>query len=700
MSSFIYASSSEPCQVCSATKDCRRTNDGLHLCHTFRHGEQPGRDFRPVGQSKDGLWGMFVRGDLDYKPRPKTQAEIDRAERRAEWDAKCKQVKAKLEAKKRQAKLDDIARVRDNCASALEADPKFWAHSLPGLDPNRICQDFDFRWSQPDRCFVIDELAGDHRLVAQHRRYMDGRKLTKGFDPNQGRGLVVPRDHYELFSRADQGVFCVEGLSDTITLFSHVGVAAVGRPSCRAGGDDIAQLLSNLPDDVPIYVVGENDRSETRLNKKTGEPDWPGRDGAIATASKIAALLQRDVYWVLVPEGTKDARDWLSKQNLPASDPGLKRLWVDHCLAHAQKVNWGEAAVKEYQESLSAQEQAERAYERALNVTIADLDPTPKQLERNHQLREQDEYEAECRREQKAIWEDHRRLKNSLPRADGCGLCVTQVNPVTSRGHILETRCCQWTGCDLCRELNVRSHKRLIASNFGPHTEIYAALIDEIDLGNKTRQINRRGERYKAIRQPDDKIWLFSTHQFTDSNECTAREAVRLAERAIDQIPHTKHMRPVTSSREWKKKQKPRQEYQKIATWGHGLSAIQSFLAQFREIQFTGTLDNFDGEPIIRKSRFVITCGLSPEIMDNLKGWLSLNSEQFSPEEWILPPNRSLLTPPPSLNLSSEHDNLEKRNSDHQTGGFAEAWDAELRRIGIEIDWDEVDWEELDLAPS
>jgi hypothetical protein len=97
-----------------------------------------------------------------------------------------------------------------------------------------------------------------------------------------------------------------------------MGLAAIGRPSNMAGTEMLAELLKDLPADRPVLVVGEFDP----------HPDgkWPGREGAVQTATDLAAKLGRPVQWVLTPGGHKDARAWAIAQG---ADRACANAWAD-----------------------------------------------------------------------------------------------------------------------------------------------------------------------------------------------------------------------------------------------------------------------------------------------------------------------------------------------------------------------------------
>jgi replicative DNA helicase len=147
--------------------------------------------------------------------------------------------------------------------------------------------------------FTFPEVDGTEYPVGITRRYCDSgdKKAMKG----ARRGLTVPVGWR---ARTEGPVLVPEGASCTLALWA-AGRCAIGRPSCTGGVEYLAQLLATVPTDRQIVIIGENDR------KADGQ--WPGRDGARQTAAQLSKLLNRQVAVAMVPEGFKDAREWLLK---------------------------------------------------------------------------------------------------------------------------------------------------------------------------------------------------------------------------------------------------------------------------------------------------------------------------------------------------------------------------------------------------
>ncbi len=106
-------------------------------------------------------------------------------------------------------------------------------------------------------------------------------------------------------------ILLVEGASDTAALLT-MGLPGIGRPSNRGGVELLAELLSDLPADRPIIVIGERDQKP--------DGNWPGRAGAISTATALAAALEREIQWSLPPDNAKDTRAWLQSVSAILAD--------------------------------------------------------------------------------------------------------------------------------------------------------------------------------------------------------------------------------------------------------------------------------------------------------------------------------------------------------------------------------------------
>jgi hypothetical protein len=196
------------------------------------------------------------------------------------------------------------------------------------------------RWRTPDG-WTFPERDAAGRVIGLHVRGRDGRKLQR---EDTGRGIVTPGGWRDLAVQLGY-VLLVEGASDTLAL-TVAGQPAIGRPSCNGGVRHLAGLLASLPESVRVIVVGENDHKPL-----TGR--WPGRAGAYSTARDLASMLNRSVWWGVVP-GTyrerigngrsyvtvpfKDSRDWLIAA---ANGNGTAERWQKNGRQFAEDLHSG-----------------------------------------------------------------------------------------------------------------------------------------------------------------------------------------------------------------------------------------------------------------------------------------------------------------------------------------------------------------------
>src|SRR5262249_24910034 len=101
-----------------------------------------------------------------------------------------------------------------------------------------------------------------------------------------------------------------------------IGEHAVGRPNNTGGAEQIAELLSGLPEHKrpKVIVLGEYD--------PTARGTWPGRDGAVKVAGELQRLLGQGwvVRWAVPPQGSKDLRAWVNGLKL---DPACSDEWSE-----------------------------------------------------------------------------------------------------------------------------------------------------------------------------------------------------------------------------------------------------------------------------------------------------------------------------------------------------------------------------------
>jgi hypothetical protein len=159
-------------------------------------------------------------------------------------------------------------------------------------------------------CWTFPEVDAGGAIVGILRRFRVGEKKAL---KDSKRGLIVPRGWKE----ASGPLLLVEGPSDVAAAVA-MGLAAVGRPSNVGGIDHLAALLKDWPADREIIVVGEFDPND--------KGQWPGRDGAIKTATELSRKLGRAIAWTMPPDKAKDLRAWVNSKK---PDCSCQDEWQD-----------------------------------------------------------------------------------------------------------------------------------------------------------------------------------------------------------------------------------------------------------------------------------------------------------------------------------------------------------------------------------
>ncbi len=147
-------------------------------------------------------------------------------------------------------------------------------------------------------CWTFPTCDGAGRIVGIRLRTLEGFKYT--IDGSDGSGLCLPRD------LATGGLLIAPEGPTSCAALLVLGLRAAGRPNNRAGVDHLRALVTRLKTQR-LIVLGDNDY---RVGPRG--PEWPGRDGAIATASRLRGTCSGGVLWAMPPPGIKDSREWLA----------------------------------------------------------------------------------------------------------------------------------------------------------------------------------------------------------------------------------------------------------------------------------------------------------------------------------------------------------------------------------------------------
>ena len=158
-------------------------------------------------------------------------------------------------------------------------------------------------YDSKEDCWKFPEHNSKRQRIGTNRRFRVGPKKSLG-----KRGLYFAANWLD----CPGAVLIVEGGSDTAAGIT-LGLCVIGRPMAQVPKDlkaELASLLRQVGSDRRIIVVGENDKKSDGWEKDPKK--WPGRAGAIDTASFLAVQLGRRVEWALPEEAVKDLRQWLT----------------------------------------------------------------------------------------------------------------------------------------------------------------------------------------------------------------------------------------------------------------------------------------------------------------------------------------------------------------------------------------------------
>lgn len=277
-----------PCPLCESADWCSVAADGGAVVCGRTDSSTP-----PAG------WN-FLRNAEDGRP-------IFQRERERHGSSSSRRTASRSAPQSESAAAVDWSRELDALLKPADIELDMLAHGLgvmrdalralgvrrAGVETLRRWRAGGAGWSDryPSSAWAIPERDSRGRVVGVSRRADDGRK---GFAAGARRGLTMP---WPLPDGAR--VLVVEGASD-VAACATLGMLAVGRPSNVGGAEDLAVLLRGRD----VLVVGERDgpRDDGR---------WPGREGAVSVAQKLADAWGRPVRWTLPPEGAKDVREWL-----------------------------------------------------------------------------------------------------------------------------------------------------------------------------------------------------------------------------------------------------------------------------------------------------------------------------------------------------------------------------------------------------
>ena len=290
--------------------EARLAPDGKVLIHCHGRECEPGDVLEALGLELRDLFpdrfrreaparaGRRRRSSIDAVVIPRGPAQVTAAEADA-WAEEHDRYALELFQPRRIRRRAELAERLGLPEAALDGFAFGWREKNPAKDRAGRWVDLGPAWTWPEHDHRGRVVGINRRFVAPAatpKKKLVGTRYDAGRDrpPTHRacRGLVYPLAD---FAARPGPVHVVEGESDVLAL-AYCGAAAVGRPGCTAGLDEVARLLAGDPRDV--VVVGERDR----------QPDGPWPGDPEPAARTLAGLLGREVGWVLPPEGCKDIR--------------------------------------------------------------------------------------------------------------------------------------------------------------------------------------------------------------------------------------------------------------------------------------------------------------------------------------------------------------------------------------------------------
>lgn len=225
-----------------------------------------------------------------------------------------------------------------------------------GVTPQSL---YDLRIGHIDGSFTFPMFDGELRPIGIRKRNSEtaekicvpgsqnGLFVPETYDPSLVPCFDNPKSHAATMTPAWL-VLIPEGPTDVAAALS-IGVRSIGRPNNRAGAELLARLLfGTLAEPATVqHVIIMADRDATK-HLRSGEPHWPGWEGALAVATHLLdrmAGLPAEHPWtygratlrVCYPPGQhKDLRDWFKAAN----GSGLQVLLDAIEAAKAIDFNW------------------------------------------------------------------------------------------------------------------------------------------------------------------------------------------------------------------------------------------------------------------------------------------------------------------------------------------------------------------------
>lgn len=306
-SDWVRATREHPCPICEKPDNCSVTRDGgAVFCGRVEQGS--------IQQNDGGQWLHILR---EREDSPGWQQRDYWPKRSTPWPSAIKP-EPKPPSK-------DWGRISKEAFDDFAAESaRMTLATKLGVSVDALCR-LGVGWMPSQQCWTVPERDAAGNVIGISRRFDDGAKLNCA---GSKKGLTFDPVGWLQSDIESSSVLLVEGASDVAALLT-VGLSVVGRPSNTGGVELLAELLRDVPSDRDIIVIGEHDRKPHELLSETvrkwhkSDCDgcsacWPGRFGAIKTATKLSEMLGRPIAWAFPPDEAKDARAWLNSR--PSDD--------------------------------------------------------------------------------------------------------------------------------------------------------------------------------------------------------------------------------------------------------------------------------------------------------------------------------------------------------------------------------------------
>jgi hypothetical protein len=283
------------CPMCGKQDWCSQSPDGGAFDCKRGKGQQVPAGFQYVKDSAQGVIIKLIDQSLVVAP---TAEAIQKANVDKLTTDQCNALHEQY--------LKDIGNRAETLAKDLGVSRDSLSNLEVGYDIQRMC-------------FTFPERDHDQNIIGFATRGVDGKKLCiKG----SRRAATIPN----CWDGGEGPIFLVEGASDVAACIT-MGMNVLGRPGampCDAFVHAADELLGNIRD-RKIIVVAEWDEKDNG--------DWPGKEGAIATANRLYELFGFPIYWSLPPQDEKDCRTYLNQHGADGA-----KAFSDFLVNNANKV--------------------------------------------------------------------------------------------------------------------------------------------------------------------------------------------------------------------------------------------------------------------------------------------------------------------------------------------------------------------------